>query len=136
VVHLDKVPLEGEVPLDVVHPNKVPLEEVVHSDEVPPLEEVVQLKEVVRPNKVPLEDEVPLDVVQDKPVLSMPAEDMPAKGELVEDKLGKLHQMEADSPAVNVIAYMCIITKLGNVKGLRIGMDPLRGVFWSLEGPV
>jgi hypothetical protein len=42
----------------------------------------------------------------------------------------------ADSPAVNVIAYMCIIAKLGNVEGLRIGMDPLRGVFWTLEGPV
>jgi hypothetical protein len=84
-VHLDEVPLEGEVPLDVVHLNKVPLvevplEEVVYSDEVPPLEEVVQLKEAVRLNKVPL------DVVQDKP----------AQGQLVEDKLGKLHQMEAD----------------------------------------
>jgi hypothetical protein len=61
-----------------------------------PLEEVVHL------------DKVPLDVVQSKPALSM----------LVEDKLEKqckrkLQQMEADSPAVNVIAYMCIIAKLG-----------------------
>ncbi len=46
-VNLDEVQLEGEVPLDVVH-----------SDKVPPLEEVVQLKEVVRLNKVLL------DVVQ------------------------------------------------------------------------
>jgi hypothetical protein len=64
----------------------------------------------------------------DKPALcmlaeSMPAqdklaEDMPAQGELVVDKLGeqckrKLQQMEADSPAVIVIAYMCIIARLG-----------------------
>ncbi len=84
----------------------------------------------------------------DKPALSMlaesmPAEDklaegMPAQGELVVDKLReqykrKLHQMEADSPAVIVIAYMCIIAKLGNGAGVRIGMDPLRGVFWTLE---
>jgi hypothetical protein len=105
-VHLDEVPLEGEVPLDVVH-----------SDKVPPLEEVVQLKEVVRLSKVPL------DVVQDKP----------AQGKLVVDKLEeqhkrKLHQMEADSPAAIVIVYMCIIAKPRNGKGLWIGMDPLRGV--------
>ncbi len=57
------------------------------------------------------------------------------------DKLGeqykrKLHQVEADSPAVIVIAYMCIIAKLGNGEGLQIGMDPLRGVCRTLEGPV
>jgi hypothetical protein len=68
-------------------------------------------------------------------------EDKPAQGELLVDKLGeqhkrKLHQMEADSPAVIVIAYMCMIGKLGNGEGLRIGMDPLRGVFWTLEGLV
>jgi hypothetical protein len=82
----------------------------------------------------------------DKPALSMPAqdkpaEDMPAQGQLVVDKLEeqhkrKQHQMEADSPAVNAIAYMCKIAKLRNEEGLRMGMDPLRGVFWTLEGPV
>ena len=45
------------------------------------------------------------------------AEDMPAQGELVVDKLGeqhkkKQHQMEADSPAVNVIVYVYIVSKL------------------------
>ncbi len=86
-VNSDEVLLEGEVPLNMVH-----------SDKVPPLEEVVQLKEVVRLS------EVPLDVVQDKP----------AQEQLVENKQckRKLQQMEADSPAVNVIAYMCIIAKL------------------------
>ncbi len=85
----DEVPLEGEVPLDVVH-----------SDKVLPLEGVVQLKEVVRLSKVPL------DVVQDKP----------AQEQLVEDKQckRKLQQMKADSPAVIVIAYMCIVSKPGN----------------------
>ncbi len=91
----------------------------------------------------------------DKPALSMLVESMPAQGELVEDKpevdkpslsmlvesmpvqhKRKLHQMEANSLAVIVIAYMCIIGKLGNGEGLRIGMDPLRGVFWTLEGLV
>ncbi len=91
------------------------------------------------------------ELAEDKPALSMLAESMPAQGELVEDKpawgelvvdkLGeqhkrKLHQMEADSPAVIVIAYMCILGKLGNGEGLRIGMDPLRGVFWTMEGLV
>jgi hypothetical protein len=61
---------------------------------------------------------------------------MPAQGELVEDKQGKLHQMEADSPAVIVIAYMYMIGKPGNGEGLRIGMDPRRGVFWTLESLV
>jgi hypothetical protein len=79
----------------------------------------------VHPDKVlPLEEEVPLE----EPALSMLAESMPAQD--------KLHQMEADSPAVIVIAYICIIAKLGNGEGLRIGMDPLRGVFWTLEGLV
>ncbi len=67
------------------------------------------------------------------------AEDMPAQGELVVDKLGeqckrKLQQMEADSPAVIVIAYMCIIAKLG--RRMRIGMDLLRGVCRTMEGLV
>jgi hypothetical protein len=44
--------------------------------------------------------------------------------------------MEADSPAVIVIAYMCIIAKPGNGEGLWIGMDPLRGVFRTLEALV
>jgi hypothetical protein len=44
--------------------------------------------------------------------------------------------MEADYPAVIVIAYMCIIAKPGNGGGLRIGMDPLRGVSWTLEALV
>ncbi len=88
---------------------------------------------MVHPDKVlPVGEEVPLE----EPTLSMPAQ-----GELVVDKLEeqhkrKLHQMEADSPAVIVIAYMCIIAKLGNGEGLRIRMDPLRGVFWTLEGLV
>ncbi len=93
--------------------------------------------------------------MEDKPVLSMLAESMPAQdkltedmsaqGKLVEDKpevdkpalsmlvesmpvqdKGKLHQMEADSPAVIVIDYVCMIEKLGNGEWLRIGMDPLR----------
>ncbi len=80
-VNPDEVLLEGEVPLNVVH-----------SDKVPPLEEVVQLKEV------------PLDVVQDKPAQEQMVEDTQCKR--------KLQQMEADSPAVNVIAYMYIIAKL------------------------
>jgi hypothetical protein len=51
----------------------------------------------------------------------------------VVDKLGEqhkreLHQIEADSPAVIVIACICVIAKLRNGKGLWIGMDPLRGV--------
>jgi hypothetical protein len=48
----------------------------------------------------------------------------------------KLHQLEADSPAVIVIACICIIAKPGNGEGLWIGMDLLRGVFWTLEGLV
>ncbi len=56
VVHLNRVP-----------PDEVPLEDVVHPDEVPPLEEVVHLNKVP-PDEVPLEnalhlDEVPLDMV-------------------------------------------------------------------------
>ncbi len=62
----------------------------------------------------------------DKPALSMLAEsmpaqdklakDMPAQGKLVVGKLGeqhkrKLHQMEADSPAVIVINYVCVYHK-------------------------
>jgi hypothetical protein len=119
MVHLDKV-LQSVVPLEgVVHLGKVlPLGQVVHPDKVLPLE-----------GEVPLNEEVPLE----KPALSLLAEDMPAQGELVVDKLKeqhkrKLHQMEADNPAVNVIAYMCILAKLENGEGLRIGMDPLRGV--------
>ena len=72
------------------------------------------------------------ELVEDKPEADKPhlcmlagsmpaqdklAEDMPAQGELVVDKLGeqckrKLQQMEADSPAVDVIAYVYIIAKL------------------------
>ncbi len=40
-----------------------PLEGVVHPDEVPPLKEVVQLKEMVHQDVVPLEEKVLLDVV-------------------------------------------------------------------------
>jgi hypothetical protein len=77
-------------------------------------------------------------LAEDMPAQGELVEDKPAQGELVVDKLGeqhkrKLHQMEANSPAVIVIAYMCIIGKLGNGEGLRIGMDPLRGVFWTME---
>ncbi len=69
---------------------------------------------------VPLEEKVPLDVVH-----------------LEEEQCKrKLHQMEADSPAVIVIAYMCIIAKPGNGEGLWIGMDPLRGVCRTLEALV
>ncbi len=65
----------------------------MHPDEVPPLEEMVQLKEMVHQDVVPLEGKVLLDVVH-----------------LEEEQYKrKLQQMEADSPAVNVIAYMCII---------------------------
>ncbi len=83
----------------------------------------------------------PSMLAESMPAQDKPAEDMPAQGQLVVDKLEeqhkrKLHQMEADSPAVNVIAYICIIAKPGNGEGLWIGMDPLRGVFWTLEGPV
>ncbi len=116
VVHLDKVPL------DVVQSKPalsmlVALEEVVHLDKVPldvvPLEEVPQ-------DVVPLEEKVPLDLVH-----------------LEEEQCKrKLHQMEADSPAVNVIAYMCIIAKLGNGEGLWIGMEPLRGVFRTIGSPI
>ncbi len=74
----------------------------------------------------------------DKPALSMLAESVPAQDKPAEDMPAqdKLHQMEDDSPAVIVIAYICIIAKPGNGEGLSIGMDPLRGVFWTLEGPV
>jgi hypothetical protein len=77
-------------------------------------------------------------LAESMPAQSKLAEDKPAQGKLVVDKLGeqhkrKLHQMEDDSPAVIVIAYMCIIGKLGNGEGLRIGMDPLRGLFWTME---
>ena len=80
-------------------------------------------------------------LAEDKPVLCMLAGSMPAQDKLVVDKLGeqhkrKLHQMEANSLAVIVIAYMCIIGKLGNGEGLRIGMDSLRGVFLTMEGLV
>jgi hypothetical protein len=44
--------------------------------------------------------------------------------------------MEADSPAAIVIAYMCIIAKLEIGEGLSIGMDPLRGVFWTIGSPI
>jgi hypothetical protein len=72
-------------------------------------------------------------------VIEAAPEGVPAQGELVVDKLGeqckrKLQQMEADSPAVIVIAYMCIIARLG--KRMRIGMDPLRGVYRTVEGLV
>ncbi len=68
----------------------------------------------MHPDKgLPLGEEVPLE----EPTLSMPAQ-----GELVVDKFEeqhkrKLHRMEADSPAVIVIAYMCMIGKLGNGEG-------------------
>ncbi len=82
-------------------------------------------------------------LAEDMPALcilagSMPAqdklaEDMPVQGELVVDKLGEqhkreLHQMEADNPAVIVIAYMCIVARPRNGEGMWIGMDPLKGV--------
>jgi hypothetical protein len=53
---------------------------------------------------------------------------------LEEQHKRKLHQMEADSPAVIIIAYVYIIGQLR--KGLRIGMDPPRGVFPTMEGLV
>ena len=72
-------------------------------------------------------------------VIEAAPEGVPAQGELVVDKLKeqrkrKLHQMGADSPAEIIIAYVYIIGQLG--KGLRIGMDPLRGVFLTIEGLV
>jgi hypothetical protein len=122
-VHLDQVPLDV-VPLEEVTLDVVLLGEVVHLNRVPPdmmpleegmsLEKVVPQGEVVHPDKVlPLGEEVPLE----EPTLSMPAQ-----GELVVDKLEeqqkrKLHQMEADSPAVIVIAYMCIIASSEMEKG-------------------
>ncbi len=66
----------------------VPLEEVPQ-DVVPP--EEVHLDKVHPYKKVPLGEVVPLK----------------------EQHKRKLHQMEADSPAVNVIAYMCVTAKLG-----------------------
>ena len=101
-MHLDKMPLEEEVPLEEVSlMDEVPLEEV-HLDKVHPYK------------KVPLGEVVPLE----------------------EQHKRELHQMEADSPAAIVIVYMCIIAKPRNGKGLWIGMDPLRGVFGTLEGLV
>ncbi len=47
-----------------------------------------------------------------------------------------MHQMETGSPAVIVIDYVCIIEKLEDGEGLQIGMDPLRGVFRTMEGLV
>jgi hypothetical protein len=97
-------------------------------------------------------------LVESMPAQDKLAEDMPAQGKLVEDKLvedtpaqdelevdkdllvenkqGKLYQMEADSPALIVIAYVCIMGKLGNGGGLHIGMHSLRGVFATMEGLV
>jgi hypothetical protein len=74
------------------------------------------------------------ELVEDKPALSMPAQ-----GELVVDKLGeqhkgKLHQMEADSPAVT--DYVCIIKKLEDGKGCGSEWTRLRGVFQTMEGLV
>ncbi len=92
-MHLHEVPpdvvqLVEKVPLDVVLP-----EEMVPPDEVPPLEGVVHLNRVL------------LNVVQSKLALDKPARDKPAEDKPAEDKPGKrkLQQMEADSPAVNVI---------------------------------
>jgi hypothetical protein len=72
-------------------------------------------------------------------VIEAAPEGVPAQGELVVDKLGeqckrKLQQMETDSPAVIVIAYMCIIARLG--RRMRIGMDMLRGMYRTVEGLV
>jgi hypothetical protein len=47
---------------------------------------------------------------------------------LEEQHKRKLHQMEADSPALIVAVYMCVTGMPGNGEGLRIGMNPLRGV--------
>ena len=82
-----------------------------------------------------------LEAFESGVVIEAAPEGVPAQGELVVDKLGeqckrKLQQMEADCPAVIVIAYMCIIAKPGNGEGLWIGMDPLRGVFRTLEALV
>ncbi len=144
VVHLDKAPLDvvllEEVPLD----KEVPLDEEVSLVDEVPLEEV-HLDKVHPYKKVPLDvvhlDKVPPDLVPLGEVVPLkePTLSMPAQGELVVDRLEeqqhkrKLHQMEADSPAV---AYMCIIGQLGIGEGLRIGMDPLRGVFQTMEGLV
>ena len=66
------------------------------------------------------------------------AVDKPAQGKLVVDKLvedkqckRKLQQMEADNPAIDIVAYVYIVAKC---KGLWIRMDPLRGVFATLGG--
>ncbi len=104
------VPLEGEVPLGVVHLDKVPLD-VVQSK--PALSMLVPLEEVSMDEEVSLMDEVPLEEVHLDKV--HPYKKVPL-GEVVpleEQHKRELHQMEADSPAVNVIAYMCIIAKLG-----------------------
>jgi hypothetical protein len=146
VVHLDKVPLdmvpleevpqdvvplEGEVPLGVVHLDKVPLDVVQGK---PALSLLVPLEEVSLDEEVSLVDEVPLEEVHlDKvyPYKKVPPGDVVPREE---QNKRELHQMEADSPAVNVIAYMCIIAKLG--RWVRIGMDPLRGVCQTMEGLV
>ncbi len=62
------------------------------------------------------------------------AEDKLAEDKMVEDKQckRKLQKMEADSPAVNVVAYMYIVAGW-TCKKLWIRMDPLRGVFGTLE---
>jgi hypothetical protein len=87
----------------------------------------------------PAEDEP----AEDKPAEDRPAEDnlaedklakdKPAEDKMVEDKQGKrkLQQMEADNPAIDIVAYVYIVAKC---KGLWIGMDPLRGVFATLGG--
>ena len=121
---------------NVVHPGEVPpLKDVVHHDEVPPLEEMVQLVkkvpqdvvplmgEVALDREEPLEDEVHLnrvllDVVHPgevPPLVEMvPLVGEPAEDKMVEDRQckRKLQQMEADSPAVNVIVYVYIVSKL------------------------
>ncbi len=133
----EKVLLEG-----VVHLDRVPVD-VVQSK--PALSILVSLEEVVHLDRVPLNvvplEEVPPDVVQSKPALStlVPLEKkVPLDLVHLEEEQckRKLQQMEADSPAVIVIAYMWIIAKPGNGEGLWIGMDPLRGVFRTLEALV
>ncbi len=113
---LESMPAQGELVEDKPEADKPALSILVES----------------MPAQRELEEDKP---EADKPALSMLVESMPAQGELVVDKLGeqhkrKLHQMEADSPAV--IDYVCIIKQLENGEWLRIEMDPFRGVFGAV----
>jgi hypothetical protein len=84
----------------------------------------------------PAEDKLAEDkLAKDKPAADKLAEDKLAEDKMVEDKQGKrkLQQMEADNPAIDIVAYVYIVSKAGNVEKLWIGGNLLRGVLRILK---